>query len=340
MSDTTQPEAAVGIPDAAAVESTLESLFGGQQETPERKAQEAAPESSDEVQSESDALAQDLAQIEGEAEPDKTAPADDAFEIVHNGQTVKLSRAEILEKAQKGFDYDRKVQAATESYKALQGGLQRLQELEQAQPYLIQEMGQVAAVHSQLQSPRYSDAELLKLAQSGDLIEYQTRAAERDMLRNGLQQGLAQFQQKQQAVAQYREQLTRAQLEQENARLPEVIPAWRDNAKMEADKADMAKYLQSLGADMSQVGRYLDNALAMKITRDAMNYQRLSRMRADKSKQLRDAPPVVRPGRVAPSDGKTAERNVSVAVRKASRSGDTHTAEKLVTSLLGRAFPK
>ncbi len=339
MPETTQAQAPVeSTPTTSALESTLESLFAGQPEDVPPKAPEAAEEvSADPPDGELEA--DDLPEVEGDDAPKKEAGTDETFDIIHNGQQIKLTRAEVIANAQKGFDYDRKVQAATETHKAFQAGLQRLQELEQVQPLLAQEMGQVAALQMRLRDERFSDSEMLKLAQAGDLLEYQQRDAERTLLRNQYQNVAGQLQQKASAVQQYRAQLMESQLQQEAARLPEVIPAWKDPAKASADKADIAKYLQDLGVDMSSVGRYLDNAFSMKIARDAMLYQRLSRLKADKSKQLRAAPPVVKPGAMAPSDqGKAVFAKARTEIRAAGKQGNTNRQEKLMEGLLNRTF--
>jgi len=337
MADATTPAAGVESLDEGSLEAALEQQFSGKPQE-ERKPEQVADEAPDDP--ESGLNADDLANVDGDEPPEQNVKADDyALDIVHNGAQVKLSKAETVKYAQIGLDADRKYAAAGEMQRTFQAGLQRIQELEQVQPLLAQELGQVSALQMRLQDDRYSDTALLQLAQSGDIIEYQTRAAERDLLRNQFQTTAAQFQQKSQAVQQYRSQLMDAQLQQEHARLPEVIPAWRDQGKMQQDKSDMANYLQHLGVDMGQVGRYLDNAVAMKVVRDAMNYQRLSKLKADKSKQLRAAPPVIRPGANAPSDqGKAAFTKVAQAIKRAGQQGNRRGQEDAMVSLLNKTF--
>ena len=340
MPETTTAQAPVeSTATEASVESSLESLFGVQQEPKRPQAPEAEAEEVSADQPDGELTEADLPEDGDEEAPAKEAETDDTFEIVHNGTQVKLTRAELIANAQKGFDYDRKTQAVAETQKAYQQGLQRLQELEQVQPILAQEMAQVSALQMRLQDERYSDTEMLRLAQSGDILEYQQREAERNILRNQFQNVSGQFQQKLTAVQQYREQAAAIQLQQEAARLPEVIPQWKDPAKMNADKAEIARYLQNLGADMGQIGRYLDNALAMKIVLDASRYQRLGQLKADKSKQLRAAPPVIKPGAAAPSDqGKAQFAKARTEIRQAGKQGNTHRQEKLMEGLLTRTF--
>jgi len=329
MPDSAQPATAAESLDAGQLEGTLESLFSGQPEAEEPKAP---------VEQEAPA---DPAELSPDDIPEEETPsdADAAYEeIVHNGQTHKLSREETKEYARKGFDYTQKTMAVAETQRHLQAGLQRLAEIEQVQPLLSQELAQVTALQSQLQSDRYSDQEMLKLARE-DFVEHAQRNEERNILRNQLQQAAQQYEHKAGAVSQYRAQLMQFQLQQESARLPEVVPAWKDPAKLDSDKAEIGKYLQSLGVDMGQVGRYLDSAVAMKIVHQSRLYEQLLKSRSDKSKLQKTVPPVIRPGSNAPSDqGKTTFAKVRQGIRQAGQRGDHRSQEDAMVSLLNRTF--
>lgn len=336
MAETTQPDAAVGSLNEASVIGALESQFSDPpKQEPKAAPQEAAQES--DAQAQPDDLTDADLPEEGDGEQQAAPPSEDVFEIVHNGQQVKLSREDAIRYARQGFDYDRKTQAVAETQRNFQAALQRIAEIEQVQPQIAQHAGVVQSLAQQLQSQKYSDQELIRLAQA-DPLEYPMRAAERDLLRNHLSQAYGQYQQLTQTVAQQRDQMTQWQLQQEAARLPEIIPAWRDSAKMESDRQEMTKYVQSLGVDMANVGRYLDNAVAMKVLRQSMLYERLSKLKADKSKQLRNAPPVVKPGTTRTDKGRP-DREALTAIRKAGKQGNHSAQEKLVTGLLGKAFP-
>lgn len=334
MTDTTQPDTAVESPDAGTLESTFENLFAGQPEAEKQKAP-AAPEAASEAEP-PEGADPELPEFEDDDAPKEAATDAAAFEIVHNGQTVKLSREQVIENAQKGFDYDRKTQAVAETQRQYSTGLQRMAELEQVQPLLVQEMGQVAALQQRLGEDRYSDQELLKLAYD-DPFEHSKRVAERDILRNAYQSAAGQFQQKAQAVQQYKSQLQAFQLQQENARLPEVIPQWANPEKRAHDEIAMSKYLDSYGIDRSQVGRYLDNAVAMKMVRQSMLYEQAQK--ANKSKQAKAAPPVIRPGANAASDaGKTSFAKARTNLRIAGAKGDHRTQERIAEAMFSRTF--
>lgn len=333
MPDAAQPATAAESLSEGGMESILQSQFGGQADPPEKEAPEVASEASD-----ADPLelqADDLPEDGGE---EASAPGTDVYDIVHNGQTHKLSRDELIEYGRKGFDYTQKTMAVADTQRQYQERLQALAQVEQVQPMLAQELAHVSALNQQLQSGRYSDNEMLRLARE-DFVEHAQRSAERDILRNQLHQAAGQYQNKAQAVQQYVQQLSSFQLQQEEARLPEFIPDWKNPERMAADKADMAQYLHQAGADMRGIGKYLDNALAMKIVRQSMKYEQLQKAKADKSKQLRTAPPVVRPGANVPSDkGRSVFQKARTAIRTAGQQGRNSDQEKIMESLLGKTF--
>lgn len=332
MNDAVQPATATESLSEGGVESSLENLFGTQQEPPEKKAPEEA------VESDADPSELDASDLPENEDEETQAPNADEYEIVHNGQTHKLSRNELIEYGRKGFDYTQKTMAVADTQRQYSERLQALAQVEQVQPMLAQELAQVTALHQQLQNGRYSDQEMLRLARE-DFIEHAQRNEERNILRNQLQQAAGQYQQKTQAVQQYVSQLSQFQLDQEAARLPELIPAWKSEDRMKADKADIAQYLQKAGADMRGIGKYLDNALAMKIVLQSMKYERLQQSKADKSKQVRTAPPVVKPGANVPSDkGRSVFQKARGEIRKAGQQGRHNDQEKMMESLLGRAF--
>lgn len=332
MTDSAQPVTAAESLDAGQLEGTFENLFSvGQPDTEEPKAP---------VEQEAPADPAELNLDDLEDEAPKPPDDDAAFEIVHNGQTLKLSRDEVIENARKGFDYTQKTMAVAETQRQFQAGLQRLAEVEQVQPLLAQDMAQLTALHSQLNSGRYSNQEMLKLARE-DPFEHAARSEERNILTGQLQQLGQQYQQKEQAVKQYRGQLEAMQLQQEAAKLPDVVPAWKDPARLDADKVEIAKYLQSAGVDLAQAGRYLDSALAMKVVYQSMRYEQLLKARTDKSKLARPVPPVIRPGANAPSDqGKTTFAKVRQGIKQAGQRGDHRTQEEAMVSLLNRTFKK
>ena len=257
-------------------------------------------------------------------EPEGAAPAGgDEFEIVHNGYQVRLTREETIKLAQQGFDYERKAQTAAEQARQASERLQRIAELEQVLPAVSSELATVKAFEAQL--GQFQNVDWVKLA-TDDPLEYPRVRAQYDQLLNGYQAAYAQYQQKGAAVNQQLGRMKAEQLQQEAAMLPQIMPAWKDPAKLEAARTEMGQYLQSLGLDVKQVSaKYLDSAFSMKTLWQSIQYEKLQKAKTDKVKQLRTAPPVVRPGASQPAtnSGVERERQAKDRLRK---SGDLNDA--------------
>jgi hypothetical protein len=226
-------------------------------------------------------------------------PAVDAFEIVHNGQQHKLSREDVIRYAQQGFDYTQKTQAVAAQARQIEVALQRAAELEQLTPLVAQDLATVKAFEAQL--AQYQNVNWVQLATS-DPLEYPKHRAQYDTLVSAYQAAVHQFQQKGQALNQRRQELTAQQLQQESARLKELIPTWN-----QANAAEMRQWLLSQGADQGRVDS-VNSALEVSIAWKAMQYDKLQRAKAEKVKQLRTAPPVTKPNAPVARNAALADR--------------------------------
>ncbi len=337
MAETTTAQAPVeqGPTSEDSVTDILQSAFGGgDQPVPRAKPEqpEAAPEQEAAADADSDEPNLD------DLPDDDPAPqsADTAeFEIVHNGTQHKLSRADTIKLAQQGFDYTQKTQAVAESYKAAQAALQRVQEVEQMVPQVAHELAMVKAYESQLH--QYQNVDWVRLA-TEDPLEYPKHRAQYDQLVQGYQAANHQFQQKTGQVQQAREALTRQRAEQERPKLLERIPTWSKPEVYQAEATKLSGWLVKQGADPAEVAA-LSDSLAVSIAYKAMKYDQLVSDKAAKSKQLRAAPPVVRPGAVVPSDnGRLNALKAATAIKKAGSRNDHRTQERMMEQLLGKAF--
>jgi len=221
----------------------------------------------------------------------------DLFEITHNGQQVKLTREQLIQQAQQGFDYTQKTQQTAEMRRQAEAVLQRAAEVEQLMPVLMRDLAQVSAIESQLQQFDQwieSQGGMVAIA-TNDPLEYPKYQAQRDQLMRAYQSAAGQYQQRAQYVAHSRTTVTAQQLQVEAAQLRERIPEWKDPAKYQAGAQELRSYLIGQGADPRDVDT-LSSSLAVSIARKAMLYDRLKADKASKSKQLRTVPPMTRPG--------------------------------------------
>jgi hypothetical protein len=330
MAETTNPTAGVGqaAPAATLTESILEDAFGGKptpKAAPEAEPkQESAPELTDEVTPDD---------IPDEVAAAPQEPDGDAWEIVHNGQQVKLTRAEVIENASKGFDYTRKTEALAADKRQVEERLARVAEIEQIAPILQQDLGQLAALEAQLK--QYSNVDWVKLA-TDDPLGYPQHYARFTQLRETYQGVANQFHQKQQYVQAQKQALSQQQLGQEFQRLTERIPEWKDAQKYETGRVELRNYLINQGASQADVDG-LASSVAVSIARKAMLYDNLLKAKGEKVKQMRSAPPVVKPGSSVSQSG-LPKADLRKDIAAAGRKGNHRAQEDLMAQALGRAF--
>jgi hypothetical protein len=331
----TTPEGAVeqGPPSAESLEGILENQFG---DTPEPKPPKEQP-AEQETAADDDGqelTADDLADEE-DAAP-QSAPGVE-FEIVHNGQQHRLSREETIKLAQQGFDYTQKTQRLSDQQKQVDAVMQRAAEIEQMIPHVGQELATVKALEAQLS--QYANVDWVRLA-TEDPLDYPKHRAQYDQLMQGYSQARGQLQQKAAYLHQTKQTLTQQSLQQEAAKLVERIPEWRDPAKYQAGAKELQSYLLKQGADPGVIDT-LSDSLAVTIARKAMLYDKLVAAKSERSKQVRTAPPVVRPGAAVQGDqSKTIFAKARVEMVKAGKQGNSGKQERLMEALLGRTFKK
>jgi hypothetical protein len=330
MAEATTPATAVEVGEEA-VESAFEELFN---DTPLAKPKEQEAPA---AQPDAEGLTPDDVPDEYEA----AAPVDGAeFEIVHNGQQHKLTRADTIKLAQQGFDYTQKTQQLAQQRGEAEAVLQRAAQIEQLIPYVAQDLAQVKALESQLVqfSRAIEQAGGWVALATNDPLEYPKYQAQFAQLQSAYQAAAGQYQHKAQTVLQERQNLSAYQLHQEAQQLRDRIPEWRDPAKYQAGAQELRGYLINQGADPGEVDA-LSSSLAVAIARKAMLYDKLVAQKSSKSKQLRSAPPVVRPGAAPSADaGKVSFSKAQQALKQAAKTGTSKKQEDILLGMLNRTF--
>lgn len=325
MAEQTTPEAGVEQDDSVARMQNYLTQFDQDQAAEPSTAQPSSEQSA----------ATETPQAEAQAEevtvddlPDPQADAD-AFEIVHNGAQVKLTRADTIKYAQQGFDYDRKTQALAEERRSVQERARLLQAYEQMVPHLTADKAQVDAIGAEL--GKYQQVNWVALAQSNPQ-EYPVIRAQYDQMVSAYQAAVGRLGQRQQQVqAQFSQAMQQYQA-RERAALRDRVPAWKDDSAFQKDAPLVADYLRAEGYLPHEIDNLYDSrqvALAYK----AMRYDQLQRAKADKVKQLRTAPPVTRPGAAVSGGQMSADRQQKLADRL-KRTGDVMDAAALLATRL------
>lgn len=293
MTEQTNPDAGVSLDEA------VDRLAS--QEQPEGQADETQEvQQADSSQQEAQGQAQ-----EGELTPDDIPdeqppeqPAVDAFEIVHDGQQHKLTREETIRYAQQGFDYTQKTQALAAQNRQMNEQLQRLAQIDQVAPQLQGQLAQVKALEAQL--AQFHGVNWVQEA-ANDPGRYAQLRAQYDVLRDAHAQAVGQYQQMDGAVKGQLREIVQQRLQAEAQRLPEFVPEWKDQAKFEAGKQALSKHFaETYQIDPRELNAEANTAFKVAVLWKAMKYDQLLRSKADKSKTLRQRPPVTVPGSANP----------------------------------------
>ena len=309
-------------------EDRVMAILGRGDDAPTQEAESETPQAPPVEQAQTDELtADDLPEEQAEA----PSAEGDVFEIVHNGQQHRLTREDAIRYAQQGFDYTQKTQAVAEQAKAVSERLQRLEQVEQVQQVLSADLATVKAYEAQLN--QFRNVDWVKLA-TEEPLDYPKYRAQYDTLVQGWQAAVHQYEQKSGQVKQQMERIKLDMLRQEAAKLPQLVPAWSDSAKFTAAQQEIRQYIIATGADPEQVaGKYLDNAFAMATVWKAAQYDKLQKAKSEKVKQLRTAPPVVRPGATAAPVNPNAEQ-AQRARDRLRKSGDLRDAAAVILNRL------
>lgn len=197
--------------------------------------------------------------------------------LTHEGKEVKLKKSEVLELAQKGFDYTKKTMALAEERKALEPVKQQYQErLTQHEQALTETMHRLQTAADFLES-ELGQPPALELAQydAGAFIAqkeaYQARV---DKLRNTY----GQLQHLEQQQNQLRQSQLLEKANETEKYLVEHLPGWKDAP--EKSLAELNSYIKEFGLSPETTKEaYVEKGL-WEIAHKAREYDRLMAQKA------------------------------------------------------------
>lgn len=324
MSELTNPEGGVQQ-ETPSFESRISALLDVEEHAEPGQEQEQ----SEQQEQPSDQVASDELTPDDIPEEQVVAQSTvDEFEIVHEGQQHKLTRADTIKLAQQGFDYTKNMQALARDREAVQANVRRSQEMVSLAPMVAQDLATVRALEAQLS--QFQNADWVKLA-TDDPLDYPRVRAQYDTLVNAYQGAVGQLQRNAGQLQHHQQALAQHSLQAEAVQLRRLVPEWADNKVYEKEAPDMARYLMDRGVPANMVdalGQASGDSVLVAIARDAWLYSRLKADKANKVKQLRTAPPVTRPGTPAPAQADQARE----ARDRLKKTGDRFDAARLIAT--------
>jgi hypothetical protein len=309
----------------SAVETLLEQAFGdAEPPKPEVEAEAPADPVLEALKAETEEPAE-----EAEAEPEP------AFEIEIDGTPETIQGADrIKEVLQRGIKAQRNNEENARVRETLVAQARQQQEFAAIQQALASDLTELRAMDSHLEKWNQVDwsaafdtdpFQALKLREQRDQLKeqrnakYQEISSKHEQFTKGHQEAQAQ----------------RARAEQ--AALLSKVPEWRNQEKSAPEKQAIVRDLSDhYGFTAEEIGSLVDHRMLL-VARDAMKYRELQRTKLDK--QVRSAPPVVKPGALPTKpNGKTEFTKVRSHLRKLGQQGNTRAQEDIVAEMFTRTF--
>lgn len=262
--------------------------------------------------------APDLEVQEPEAEPE--------FTVKVEGKEFRVKQSELINGYQRDSDYRAKTMALAEERRTAEqlkaAASERVQHLDAA----------LSQVIARLEVESTSTADMEKLLETNPQEYLRQRHALETKRVELAQARIAQDNLRQQQMAEMQDAQARF-IESERAKLVQVLPEWKDEAKAKAEKGQLATYLRSYGFDDQQLSQLSDHRDVV-IARKAMLYDQLMSKKPAVEKKVQAAPPRAE----SPNAGTgTSDRNENYqqALRKLNKSGSREDGRAAIRALLG-----
>lgn len=183
---------------------------------------------------------------------------------------------------------------------------QERNEWRQANQTAIQQHQAMANVALQMLNHDFNrvDWNALRVQNPAEFAALQAEYGQRQQQIQGFLQQVTYQQQQQEAQQQ---QVQQQSLAQERQKLLDAVPEWRDNATFGKDREAISQYARNLGFQDAELNQIFDHRY-MRILHDAARYQALQAAKPEALKQVRQAPPMAKPGSRVDSNPSAAKR--------------------------------
>ncbi len=280
-----------------------------QEEAPPQAPQEATPVAEN-AEAEIDV---DLPQEE------ETPPVDQGFEeITHRGQVKRVSKEDMRNLAQKGFDYEQNMVENKAERQRLQGMATALQAQQALNGQILEHVADARAAQREIE--RYSNVDWISWSNQDPNAAFQAKL-QLDALKDQFSKAVAKAQEAQANFKAAEVHVTQEQLAFEQAELLKRVPEWRDSAKAAKEQKALVDAISSdfTPQEMNVLGPYLNsNHKLLSWFLKGLKYDQAVAASKAKKGQLQGLPQAARPGvRQAPPSKQRSVAEAKADLRKA-----------------------
>lgn len=281
------------------------------------EAEEANPEV-EEPQEEQDSEEQ----VDSEQTEETEEPEEPVIELNYNGEIKAFKKSEVVDLAQKGYDYTTKTQQLAEQRKALDEQTQLLQQSAAVLDQLSDKSVEIKAIDKQL--AQYKQIDWHTLAQN-DPMQYMTYNQTYQQLKEARAEAVNEYQQQANELTQANERNRQQLFEREQRLLIDAIPELRGE-KAQQTREELMTFLLNEGLQKHEIDTIV-NHRAFKIAFKAMKYEKLMASKPEITKRMAEAPKVIK--------GKQpAVNNNTKDLRDRARRGDERAIQALIEKTL------
>ena len=284
MSENTNPNGSVDGSISGAANAFMSMI------EPRAEEAQADPEDREEVEFNADASADDA---EYEEEAVEESPK---YRVKANGEELEVSLDELLNGYSRTADYQKKTQSLAEQRKAVEAERSKIAETAKVRDTYAQRL---QVIEQMLQ--QQSGTEDLSQLRENDPIGYALAVADRSEKEKQLQAIRAERQRVQQEQAQQQSQILQSHVQQEQQKLVDLIPEFKDEAKAEVIRRDIRVYAKSIGFSDQELSQVYDSRAVTALYKSMM-YDKLVAGKSGTLKKVQSAPKTLRPGTSNPKN--------------------------------------
>ena len=248
------------------------------------------------------------------------------YRVKANGEELEVSLDELLNGYSRTADYQKKTQSLAEQRKAIEAERSKIADTARIRDTYAQRL---QVIEQKLQE-QVGTEDLTQLREN-DPVGYALAVADRSEREKQVYAIRAERQRVQQEQAQQQSQVLQSHVQQEQQKLVDLIPEFKDEAKAEVIRRDIRVYAKSIGFSDQELSQVYDSRAVTALYKSMM-YDKLVAGKSGTLKKIQSAPKTLRPGTSNPkSSDQEAQKKDFERLRQ---SGNKKDAAKLFERFL------
>jgi hypothetical protein len=327
MSENTNPQGSVDTSVRGAANAFMSFL---EPQSEEAKAQPEAVQEPEQVEEysaaeDSEYEEQDVSAEEADSQ-EEVVEESPKYRVKANGEELEVTLDELLNGYSRTADYQKKTQSLAEQRKAVEAERVKIEEAAKTRETYAQRLQVIEQLLQQ-----QNQGEDLSALKTEDPIAYAVAMAEkveREKQLQAVQMERARVQQEQMT---HQQALLQQHIQQEQRKLVEAIPEFKDDVKGEVIRRDIRNYAKSIGFTDQELSQVYDSR-AVQTLYKAMQYEKLMANKGATTKKVATAPKTIRPGTSNPQSSEN--ETIKKERAKLRQSGNKKDAVRLFERFL------